>query len=148
MNIYYVSYSNYGLAPKKAYKTDAGFDLYSAENYILKPGERKVISLDINMAIPKGYYGEIVDRSGNALKNGIHVLAGTIDSEYRGTVKVVLLNTNNILNRLLRRNYFKIQRGDRIAQLIIHKVEDVEFIEAGELPESERNINGFGSTGK
>jgi dUTP pyrophosphatase len=126
--------------PVRFNPTDAGADLFSLEDFNLKPGERKTIRTGVSLEIPEGYYGRIAPRSGLASKQGIDVLAGVIDSSYRGEVKVVLLNTD-------KDNSFHGTKGDRIAQLIIERHFNLPFVLAEELSESERGSGGFGSTG-
>lgn len=124
------------------YKTieSAGMDLCSNEEATLNPMEIKLISTGISLEIEKDYEAQVRPRSGIALK-GITVVnsPGTIDSDYRGEVKVILMN--------LGKNEFKIMKGDRIAQLVIAKVEKAEIAEADELNSTERGAGGFGSTG-
>jgi len=119
----------------------AGLDLYADDDYVIFPGERKLISTGIAMAITPGFYGHICDRSGMAYKNGGHVLAGILDESYRGEIKVVLLNTDESRK-------IEIKRGDRIAQLIIKRYYAPKFIEMDSLDETDRGTGGFGSTGK
>ena len=147
-SIYFVSQTDQGKEPKKASPDEAGFDLYAAEDMVIKPGQRKLISTDIAMQIPRYHYGQIFDRSGMAWKNGLHVMAGVIDSTYRGIVKVMLFNTNSVLYRLLGMKNVKIKKGDRIAQIVILLLPGVKFVETGELDDSTRGDDGFGSTGK
>lgn len=122
-------------------KNDAGIDIRSNENRIINNGESEVISTQIYLRIPDGYYGQIQDRSGLAVKYGVTTMAGVIDSEYRGEVKVVLLNTGD--------STIHIAKGDRIAQLVIHKLPDIdlEYVDSFENDDSKRGVNGFGSTG-
>ena len=127
--------------PFRANKTDAGADLFSIENVKILPLERKAISTGIYVEIPEGYYGRIAPRSGLAYKNGIDVLAGVIDSSYRGEIKVILFNTD-------KDKFFEIKIGDRIAQLIIEDHFNFKFEIADELSYTERGEGGFGSTGK
>lgn len=127
--------------PNQATFSDAGYDLYSAEEtYVLKPGERKLFKTNIATAIPHGYYGRIAPRSGLAYKHGIDVLAGVIDSGYRGDIGVILINfwTEELI----------INEGDKIAQFIIEKCHYVERQEVSELPESKRGEWWRWSTGK
>lgn len=126
--------------PFRANKTDAGADLFSIENVKILPLERKAISTGIYVEIPEGYYGRIAPRSGLAYKNGIDVLAGVIDSSYRGEIKVILFNTD-------KDKIFEIKIGDRIAQLIIEDHFNFEFEVSDELSYTERGEGGFGSTG-
>ena len=121
----------------------AGMDLYAAveKEVVLKPQEVKMISSGIRISIPQGYEGQVRPRSGLALKHGIGLLnaPGTIDSDYRGLVGVILFNFG--------KEKFIVQRGDRIAQLVICKVEKVKLNIVKKLDESERDSGGFGSTG-
>jgi dUTP pyrophosphatase len=128
--------------PKRSNPQDAGADLFSSEKLMIHPLERKLISTGIAIEIPEGYYGRIAPRSGIAFKNGIDVLAGVIDSTYRGEIKVLLYNAD-------KHTTFFVEQGDRIAQLIIEKHYNFEFIEVvEELSETNRGSHGFGSTGK
>ncbi len=127
------------IIPKYAHKGDAGMDLYSTEEYTLKPGEGVLVSTGVSMAIPEGYVGLIWDRSGLAAKNSIHVLAGVVDSSYRGEVCVVLKNLGN--------EEFKVNKNMRIAQMLIQPVAPVIIEESDSLEETSRNEGGFGSTG-
>jgi len=127
--------------PVYAHKGDSGVDIYSAEDYELKPMERKLISTGIKIQIPLGYEGQVRPKSGLATNHGISLAnaVGTIDSTYRGEVKVAVINLNNIP--------YKIEKGKKIAQLIFTKVEEAVFEEVKELEETTRNDGGFGSTG-
>ena len=129
--------------PAYAKAGDAGADLIANEEASLSPGGgRALIGTGIAIAIPPGYAGFVQPRSGLAVKNGVTVLntPGLIDSGYRGELKVLLINTDPS-------EPFDIVRGERIAQLVIQKVEQVEFDEVDSLPSSERGEGGFGSTG-
>ena len=128
--------------PSKANPTDAGLDLYADESGSIYRGERKLISTGISVAIPEGYVGLIWPRSGLSVKNGISVMAGVIDAGYRGEIKVCLLNTNQ------NTDFFKFERGDKIAQILIQPVLNVELEEVDDLPSSDRNNKGFGSSGR
>ena len=131
--------------PLPAYATEgaAGFDLLAAiESEIeLEPGSRRAIPCGIALAVPQGFEAQVRPRSGVALNHGVTVLnaPGTIDSDYRGEVKVILINHGE--------ERFRITRGMKIAQVVIAKHERVEFSETAELPASERGTGGFGSTG-
>ncbi|MFH1827987.1 MAG: dUTP diphosphatase [Nanoarchaeota archaeon] len=127
--------------PSYAHEGDAGVDLYSAEDYTLKPMERKLISTGIKIAVPRGYEAQVRPKSGIALKHGISILntPGTIDSPYRGEVGVIVIN--------LGLEPFEIEKGNKIAQMVFNKIEHVEF-EESDLDETARNEGGFGSTGK
>ena len=131
--------------PLPKYQTDgsAGLDLCAAvdKTETLEQGTFRLISTGIRLSIPGGYEGQVRPRSGLSLKHGIGILnaPGTIDSDYRGVVGVILFNFSQ--------NPFKIQRGDRIAQLVITRFEKVIFSVTSELDESKRDTGGFGSTG-
>ena len=128
------------------YKTDgsSGMDLMANVEQTVKmlPGEKKIISTGIMIAIPEQYEIQIRPRSGLAAKNGISVLntPGTIDSDYRGEIKVILIN--------LGKDIFEIKKNDRIAQMIVCPIIKVELEEVENLPETVRGKGGFGSTGK
>jgi dUTP pyrophosphatase len=126
--------------PMRLNSNDAGIDLRSCEEYVLAPQERMLIRTGISLKIPDGYYGRIAPRSGLAIKHGIDVLAGVIDAGYRGEIGVVLHNTD-------KDNSFNIHKDDRVAQLIIEKCYNMEFIEVENIDHSPRGNNGFGSSG-
>jgi dUTP pyrophosphatase len=128
--------------PGYARHGDAGADLCAAEDIDLAPGERVLVRTGIAIALPEGYAGFVHPRSGLAARHGITLVnaPGTIDAGYRGEIKVILLNTDLAKAVSLR-------RGDRIAQLVVQRVENVTFREVPALPESARGDNGFGSTG-
>lgn len=158
MDISYTLAHKKALPPKRNSEGDAGFDLFSVEDCFISPFERKLVRTGIHIAIPDGYYGRIAPRSGLAFRNGIDVMAGVIDSSYRGELKVLLVNltrpeppvndsvfTFETLFGSL--NKFKIKQGDRIAQLIIEKYYAPEWKRVDYLGETERAENGFGSSG-
>lgn len=128
--------------PSYAHDSDAGADLVSAEDVVLNPGQRIAVATGLHVAIPIGFVGLIHPRSGLALKHGISMVntPGTIDSGYRGEIKVILINHDL-------ENDFKIARGDRIAQLVIQKVEKANFVKVTNLEDTDRGTGGFGSTG-
>ena len=129
--------------PQYAHAGDAGVDLYAREDTVLAPnGGRALMPTGIAIAIPLGYAGFVLPRSGLALHNGISVVnaPGLIDSHYRGELKVVLLNTDPT-------RPYHVHRGDRIAQLVIQKVEDVTCVEVAELDANNRG-GGFGHSGR
>jgi dUTP pyrophosphatase len=127
--------------PKYAHFGDAGMDLYSEDTCILEPGESKVISTGIKLAIPLGHEIQIRPRSGLAAKHGITVLntPGTIDHQYRGMVGVILINHGKLP--------FTVNFGERIAQMVFNKEEQIDFEEVEQLDETIRGEGGFGSTG-
>jgi len=129
--------------PQLAHVGDAGLDIYSAIDMVLAPnGGRALIPTGIAISIPIGYAGFVLPRSGLALKHGISVVnaPGLIDSHYRGEIKVVLLNTDQ--NRP-----YHVYRGDRIAQLVIQRVEEVTWTEVDTLDDNDRG-GGFGHSGR
>lgn len=128
--------------PTYAMPGDAGADLRSAESGVIPPGERRMFKTGVSIALPNGYVALVHPRSGLAAKQGITVLnaPGTVDAGYRGEIAVTLLNTDL-------KNEFKVERGDRIAQLVIQAVEIAQFVVVEKLPESDRGTGGFGSTG-
>lgn len=125
--------------PSYAKESDAALDLRSSIDETLSPGDYKIIPSGVAVEIPKGYFGNVKDRSGISAKNAVHTLAGVIDSGYRGEIGIVLIN--------LGKKEFKIEKGDRIAQLIIQPVLQPNILEVEELSDSERKDGGFGSSG-
>lgn len=128
--------------PSYAYEGDAGMDLRAAEALVLKPFERALVSTGLCIAIPEGFAGFVQPRSGLAIRKGLTVLntPGLIDSHYRGELKVILINLDPTQEAT-------IQKGDRIAQLVIQKVEQVCLVEVSELDATDRGAGGFGSSG-
>ncbi|NDE71587.1 MAG: dUTP diphosphatase [Actinobacteria bacterium] len=128
--------------PSYAKPGDAGVDLFARIDATLKPGERMLIPTGISIALPDGYVALVHPRSGLALKHGISMVnaPGTVDAAYRGELQVILINHDQSES-------FQIKRGDRIAQLLIQRVEKAEFVEVERLPGSTRASGGFGSTG-
>jgi dUTP pyrophosphatase len=129
-------------APSYAHVGDAGADLRTTIDFRLKPGERKLIPTGVAIALPLGTVGLVHPRSGLAVKHGLTVVnaPGTVDAGYRGEISVCLLNTD-------RENAVELKRGDRIAQLVIQRVEIAEFKLVDVLDETVRGTGGFGSTG-
>ncbi len=125
--------------PSYGHVGDAGLDLFSVMECVLKGGEARAISTVIQVAIPDGYVGLIWDKSGISLKN-IHRLAGVVDSGYRGEIKVVMTNLST--------EAFSIEKGMKIAQMLIQPVVRVKVVDSEELDDTSRGENGFGSTGK
>ena len=125
--------------PSYAHEGDAAFDLRSAEELIIKPGEKQIINTGLKMAIPKGHVGLIWDRSGLAAKYALHCLAGVIDSGYRGEIGVVIINLGN--------DQIQITKNMRIAQMLIQPIINTTIEETNSLDETIRNEGGFGSTG-
>jgi dUTP diphosphatase len=129
--------------PAQAHDGDAGYDLHAAEAVTIDPGERVSVGTGIAVAIPEGQAGLVIPRSGLAARHGISVVnaPGLIDSGYRGELRVLLLNTD-------RTEPFTVEPGDRIAQLVLVRVETEELEEVAELDETARGVGGFGSTGR
>ena len=127
--------------PGRAYAGDAGLDLATCERVELAPGDRAVVPTGLAVAIPEGYAGFVQPRSGLAARQGIAVVnsPGLIDAGYRGEIRIILLNTD-------REETFVAEPGDRIAQLVVLPVPELELVEVGELPASERGVRGFGSS--
>ncbi|GAB3375244.1 dUTP diphosphatase [Amycolatopsis echigonensis] len=128
--------------PAYARPGDAGADLVTTSDIVLGPGERGVVGTGVAIALPSGYAGFVHPRSGLAARVGLSVVntPGTIDSGYRGEIKVCLVNHDP-------REKIVLARGDRIAQLVIQRVEHAEFVEVAELDGTERGAGGYGSTG-
>ena len=128
--------------PARAHPGDAGLDLFAAAGVTLQPGERAVVPTGIAIALPDGYAAFVHPRSGLAARHGVTLVnaPGTVDAGYRGEIRVTLLNTDT-------HHAVSFQRGDRIAQLVVQRVEWPVFHEVERLPGSARGDGGFGSTG-
>lgn len=126
--------------PEFAHNDDAGFDIFSNENVILRKGKVYGISTGISSEIPKGYYVSVRDKSGLAINNGIHTLGGVFDAGYRGEWKIILVN--------LGKEDFEIEKGNKIAQGILTKLVETNIVVVKTLKFSKRGKGGFGSTGK
>jgi dUTP pyrophosphatase len=130
--------------PLPSYQTPhaAGLDLRADEDFTLAPGERRAVATGLAIAVPEGYEAQVRARSGLALQHGVALVnaPGTIDADYRGEVKVLLVN--------LGQEPFTARRGQRIAQLVVAPVARVEVREVDELPDTARGAGGFGSTGR
>ncbi|TDD34728.1 dUTP diphosphatase [Nonomuraea terrae] len=129
--------------PSYAHSGDAGADLHAAEDVELMPGERTVIGTGVAIALPEGYAAFVHPRSGLAARHGVTLVnaPGTVDAGYRGEIKVTLINTDA-------KEPFRLRRGDRVAQLVVQRVERALFTPVERLPESVRGTGGFGSTGR
>lgn len=137
--IHFLRLTDSAVLPSRGTEESCGLDIYSAEGLTIKPGERGGVRTGIAVAIPSGSYGKIAPRSGLAMKYGIDTLAGIIDSDYRGEIICVLIN--------LGQEEFRIEAGDRIAQLIVQSYQKLTpKWEA--LDDTGRGGQGFGSTGK
>ena len=126
--------------PARGTEGSAGYDLYSTDGYVVLPGHRVVVSTGIAVQLPAGTYGRIAPRSGLAVKHGLDTLAGVIDPDYTGELKVVLVNTDM-------RIPFVIKPGYRIAQLILENYTHADVVEVASPEETDRGADGFGSTG-
>lgn len=140
MNIQIKKLSDQAKIPTQGSKYAAGYDLYAAEEVLVNAMGRKLVKTNISISIPEGYYGRIAPRSGLAYKNGIDVLAGVIDSDYRGDIGVILFNSDHNVD-------FQVNVGDRIAQIIIEKCHSVNWDTVENLESSVRSEKGFGSSG-
>ena len=129
------------MLPTRAYAGDAGLDLAACERVELGPGERALVPTGLAVAIPEGHAGYVQPRSGLAARHGISIVntPGLVDSGYRGELKINLINTD-------REHAFVVERGMRIAQLVVLRVPGIELVEVDELPGSERGVRGFGSS--
>ena len=130
--------NNHAKLPTRAYNGDLGYDLYAAERYVISPAEQKAVGTGISVEFPKEWGGVIKDRSSMAAKR-IYTSAGVIDNGYRGEIKVLLRNESKVA--------FIVEAGDKIAQMIPIPVIDWEITET-DIQDSDRNTNGFGSSGK
>lgn len=127
--------------PTKGSKTAAGYDIYASQHTIIPAQGQGMASTDVSFTVPMGTYGRIAPRSGLAVKHGIQTGAGVVDRDYTGEVKVVLFNHS--------KKDFEINKGDRVAQLILERiVDDAEVVIVESLEDTERGAGGFGSTGK
>lgn len=125
--------------PERAFPTEAGFDLFTDEAVTIHNGETVAVSTGIALEIPDGYYGRLKGRSGLTLKSPLRVLEGTIDSSYRGEVKIMVEVKKDCT--------YHVPKGTKLAQLIIQPLPYFEVVEVDELSQSDRGENGFGSTG-
>jgi dUTP pyrophosphatase len=128
-----------GALPRYGSEGAAGADLHASEALVIAPGARAAVPTAIHVELPPGHVGLVWPRSGLALRHGIDTLAGVIDSDYRGEVRVVLVNHGS--------EPFRIEPGDRVAQLLVQRVERVLFVADGDLTATGRGTGGFGSTG-
>lgn len=128
--------------PSYAHDGDAGADLVTTTDLVLEPGERALVPTGLSLALPRGYVGLVHPRSGLAIRAGLSIVnaPGTVDAGYRGEIKVALVNLDP-------RDPVVLRRGDRIAQLVVQRVERASFVEAEVLPDSARGDGGHGSTG-
>lgn len=132
--------SENAIIPAQGTNFAAGYDLYAAEDAVVVCGTRKLVKTNISMEITPGYYGRIAPRSGLAYKSGIDVLAGVIDSDYRGDIGVILYNTDKNID-------FTVKKGDRIAQIIFEACYTATLNNVENLDNTLRQAGGFGSTG-
>lgn len=149
MNINFKKLTPTAITPTKAHSTDAGFDLYTNEDVVLKVGQTKVIPTGIALELPNGYFADVRPRSGLTSKTHLRVHYGTIDQTYRGDIGIICENVNNLEpNGVNRDKTIIIHKGTKLAQLIIQKLPSVTLIESDKLNDGERGANGFGSTDK
>ena len=128
------------IIPKYAHPGDAGMDLYTTGSVVLRPGERKSIPVGVAIELPPGYVSLVWDKSGLSHKHGLKQFGGVIDSNYRGEYNVGVMNLSD--------KEFKFGKGDKVAQILIQKVEEAEFEEVSELSDSPRGDKWLGSSGK
>ena len=145
MKINFKKLSDTAIAPTKGHYNDAGFDLYADEDVTLTYGETRAINTNIALELPDGYMADVRPRSGLTRDTALRVHYGTVDAGYRGGIGIICENADHA--RMVSRS-INIKRGDKIAQLVIQKIPDIELIEADELNETVRGAGGFGSTGK
>ena len=126
--------------PHYAHAGDAGMDLFTVEPFELEPGQRKSVPLGLAVEIPEGYVGLVWDKSGLSHTYGLKNFGGVIDSSYRGEIHAGIMNLSD--------KFFSFEKGHKIAQLLIQKVEQADFEEVAELSETDRGAGGFGSSGK
>ena len=166
MKINFKKLSSTAITPRKANYNDAGFDLYADEDVTLAYGETKAIATNIALELPDGYMADVRPRSGLTRDTALRVQYGTVDAGFRGGIGIICDNVDNLYkvktidnklhaiitgdqDAILTYNTaIEIKRGDKIAQLVIQKIPDIELIEADELNETARGAGGFGSTGK
>ena len=158
--------SETAITPTKGHYNDAGFDLYADEDVVLAYGETRVIATNIALELPDGYMADVRPRSGLTRDTALRVQYGTVDAGFRGGIGIICDNVDNLYkvktidnklhaiitgdqDAILTYNTaIEIKRGDKIAQLVIQKIPDIELIETDELNETARGAGGFGSTGK
>ncbi len=126
------------IVPSYAHPHDAGMDLYACESMTIKAGERGLVPTGIAMAIPSGYVGLIWDKSGMALKFGLKVMGGVIDSGYRGEIKIIVHNLSSA--------DYTVKAGEKVAQMLIQQVVQMPLVEIDSLDDTSRGVGGFGST--
>ena len=165
MKINFKKLSDTAIMPKKANYNDAGFDLYADEDVTLAYGETKAVATNIALELPDGYMADVRPRSGLTRDTALRVQYGTVDAGYRGGIGIICDNVDNLykvkmidnkLHAIITGDWdailtyntaIEIKRGDKIAQLVIQKIPDVQLVEVDELNETERGAGGFGSTG-
>ena len=166
MKINFKKLSDTAITPTKGHYNDAGFDLYADEDVTLAYGETKAIATNIALELPDGYMADVRPRSGLTRDTALRVQYGTVDAGFRGGIGIICDNVDNLYkvktidnklhaiitgdqDAILAYNTaIEIKRGDKIAQLVIQKIPDIELIETDELNETVRGAGGFGSTGK
>ena len=165
MIIKFKKLSNTAITPTKGHYNDAGFDLYADEDVVLAYGETRVIATNIALELPDGFMADVRPRSGLTSKTALRVQYGTVDAGYRGGIGIICENADHHTNSfnineevlMIRmpdvvgvelKTDIEIKKGDKIAQLVIQKIPDVQLVEADELNDTVRGAGGFGSTGK
>ena len=166
MKINFKKLSDTAIAPNKSHYNDSGFDLYADDDVTLAYGETKAVATNIALELPDGYMADVRPRSGLTRDTALRVQYGTVDAGYRGNIGIICDNVDNLYkvktidnklhaiitgdpDAILTYNTeIEIKRGDKIAQLVIQKMPDVQLVEADELNDTARGAGGFGSTGK
>ncbi|KND46733.1 MAG: Deoxyuridine 5'-triphosphate nucleotidohydrolase [Parcubacteria bacterium C7867-006] len=128
------------ILPSYAHPGDAGLDIYSGEDLTLAPGESGKVKTGVSLEIQDGFVGLVWDKSGLSINHGIKTLGGVVDSGYRGEIMIGVIN--------LGKESYTFEKGHKVAQMLIQKIERVEVIESDELNDTSRGVGGFGSTGK
>lgn len=127
-------------APKYAYDTDTGADLFACESAFIGPGQTQLVSTGVRMEFPIGWAGFILEKSGLALNHGVQTMGGVIDSTYRGEVNVIIHNNSTVPINFV--------TGDKVAQIEVRRVNQAKFVIVEQVGDTERSANGFGSTGR
>lgn len=140
LSVYYHKLSSKTIVPTKAYCDDMGWDIYTPRNYVIYPQRKQIINIELAIELPQNYGALIKDRSSLAQKD-LHIIGGVIDAGYRGEISVVMFNFNQVSS-------YHLYEGDKIGQLIILPVPNIQWIEKENLSISDRNTKSFGSSGK
>lgn len=147
MNVQIKKLSPTAIMPYKAHASDAGFDLFADEDVTIQYGDTVAVQTNIAIEIPEGFVGDIRPRSGRTLKTPLRVHYGTIDAGYRDSIGIICENASHKNMVMMKASYpIHIERGDKIAQLVIQKLPEIDLVETTELNDSDRGFNGYGSS--